>query len=192
MHPINRRKIMQNKMRALLLAGLILSVAATAWAGQFYRYTDENGVPRYTDNLANVPPEQRENMATHESVASSPVRVSKSVPSVSSGTASTQPSQNTANARTERTGSWREGLAQRKEAAQELDRMQADLSETFQSLQSERSALAARQPSPGATEEVMQTYREQVEVLNRKIEHYENQLKVFKEKEAAFEAVTKQ
>ena len=183
---------MQKKMRALLLVGLILSVAATAWAEQFYRYTDENGVPRYTDNLANVPPEQRKNMATHESVVSSPVQAKKSVPSVSSGTASTQPSQKTGNARTERTGSWREGAAQRKEAAQELDRMQADLSEMFQSLQSERSALAAKQPSPGATEEVMQTYREQVEVLNRKIEHYENQLKLFRDKEAGFQALTKQ
>ena len=50
---------MANGMRALLLAGLILTTAAAASAGQFYRYTDENGVLRYTDNLATVPPEQR-------------------------------------------------------------------------------------------------------------------------------------
>ena len=69
--------------------------------------------------------------------------------------------------------------------------MQADLNETFKSLQNERSALAAQEPPPGATELVNQAYRKQVEALNRKIERYENQLKAFREKEAAFMAMGK-
>jgi hypothetical protein len=180
---------MGKAIKPLIVMGLILVFGTAAW-GQYYQYTDENGVLRYTDNLAAVPPGQREDVTTHESVVSAPVEKNNSA-AASKSSGFPQPSGDSAKTRPAPAGSWKEGVAKRKQAAEELDRMQADLNRTFMALQNEKSALAAREPPPGATEPVKQNYRMKVEALNRKIERYENQLKAFKEKEAAFMAMGK-
>ncbi len=46
------------KIKLILLTGLIAFFALSASA-EFYRYKDENGVYRYTDNLMEVPEDQR-------------------------------------------------------------------------------------------------------------------------------------
>ena len=56
----------------LLLAGALVLLWTTAY-GEFYQYTDTNGVLRFTDDLATVPPEQRSDVKTHQSVKSDPV-----------------------------------------------------------------------------------------------------------------------
>lgn len=181
---------MDKAIKLLFLIELILVFGTAAW-GQYYQYTDENGVLRYTDNLAAVPPDQRENVTTHESVVSAPVE--KSDRAAASKTSNfPQPAEGEIKKQPAPAGSWKEAVAKRKKAAEELDRMQADLNQTFMALQNEKSALAAQEPTPGAAEQVKQNYRMKVEALNRKIERYENQLKAFKEKEAAFMAMGKE
>jgi hypothetical protein len=175
----------------LLLSGLtILLVSGTAW-GQYYQYTDENGVLRYTDNLAVVPPDQREDVKTHESVVSAPVEENKSA-ATSNVSGSQPPAGAAASKRPAPAGSWKEGVSKRKAAAEELDHMQAELNQAFMTLQNEKSELTAKEPPPGAASKEKQAYRRKVEALNKKIERYENQLKVFKEKEAAFMAMGKE
>ena len=44
--------------RFLLIAILVFGLAGTA-AGEFYRYRDANGVTRFTDNIMEVPADQR-------------------------------------------------------------------------------------------------------------------------------------
>lgn len=181
---------MQIGMRVLLLTGLMMTAAAIAW-GQYYQYTDENGVLRYTDNIATVPPDQRDNVTTHESVVSAPVEKNKGA-AASKASNFPQPGEAEAKKQSLPAGSWKEGVAKRKKAAEALDRMQADLNQTFRALQNERSELTDQEPPPGATEPVKEAYRKKVETLNRKIERYENQLKAFREKEAAFMAMGKE
>jgi len=178
---------MGKAIKPLLLMGLMLVFGTAAW-GQYYQYTDENGVLRYTDNLAAVPPDQRENVTTHESIVSAPVEKSSGA-AASKASGFPQPADEDADKPTAPAGSWKESVAKRKKAAEELDRMQADLNQTFMALQNEKSALADQEPPSGATEQVKQNYRMKVEALNRKIEGYENQLKAFREKEAAFMAM---
>jgi hypothetical protein len=176
----------------LLTSGLVLLFAVVAW-GQYYQYTDENGVLRYTDNLAAVPPDQRINVKTYESVISSPVQAKDSDPLLSKETASAlspEPAEaeSTQSARPESNDSWQERVVQREKAAAELDRMQADLTETFIGLQNARNVLAAKKPAREAAEPVKQAYQKQVDALNQKIGLYESQMSVFKKKTAEYNA----
>ena len=45
-------------IRNLLLAGMVVYWATPAFC-EYYQYTDQNGVLRFTDNLASIPPDQR-------------------------------------------------------------------------------------------------------------------------------------
>lgn len=58
------------------LVGLLLMVFCLVFPqfvyAEFYRYKDKNGVIRYTDDLSQVPQEQREKTETYESEVSKP------------------------------------------------------------------------------------------------------------------------
>ena len=51
---------MKNKLFIIIYCGLILFVSTICFA-EFYKYKDSNGVQRFTDNLAEVPEDQRPN-----------------------------------------------------------------------------------------------------------------------------------
>jgi DNA repair ATPase RecN len=170
----------------LLLTALMLAFGfAPARADQYYQYRDANGVMRYTDDLAAVPLEQRDNMKTHRAVAAAPDPMKTSAtPTVKEAAADTPG----AKQKLDSDASWKELTAQRKKAAEELDHIQAELSRTFRTLQNESNVLAAKEPSPGASDQVIRAYRRKVDALNEKIGRYESRLATFREKEADFRA----
>lgn len=170
---------MWNLIVNLLLAGVLL--ATPVW-GEYYQYTDENGVLRFTDNIASIPQNQRPDVKTHESVKSIPVPKKASARTVGTGTdalpspaSGTQPIGN----------NWAERSSRN---SAELNRMQVTLNETFMALQNERAATAAKAPGPGASSKESGAYNKQVDALNTKIDRYEEQLKEYKKRQRAFNA----
>ena len=58
-------------MRLLCILMLIVSVwFPTTVCAEFYKYKDQNGVLRFTDNIADVPEDQRIGLETHQEVIS--------------------------------------------------------------------------------------------------------------------------
>lgn len=163
----------------LLLAGALVLLWTTAH-GEFYQYTDTNGVLRFTDDLASVPPEQRPDVKTHQSVKSDPVQPVAAAPVAGKQSPGTAPS---LDGTTPPSGSWNERIAGQ---ANELDRLQVELNKTYRALQAEREALEAKAPPADASTEARDAYRNQVKKLNARIEDYETQYAAFREKEKAF------
>ncbi|MBW1988954.1 MAG: DUF4124 domain-containing protein [Deltaproteobacteria bacterium] len=59
------------KIRVVFLAALLFACLPAAPAlSEFYRYTDSSGTVHYTDNLLEVPEDQRPGVDTYESVSS--------------------------------------------------------------------------------------------------------------------------
>ena len=171
-------------IRNVLLAGMVVYWATPAFC-EYYQYTDPNGVLRFTDDLASVPPDQRPDVKTHQSVESQPSQ------RTTGGAVKKKASRSTAAAETgtEPTGATWQGRNSQKK--QELDQMQADLKATFEALQSERSALEAKAPPKGATVEEKVAYTKKVEALNAKIVSYEETLNAYNEKVNAYNSQIK-
>jgi chromosome segregation ATPase len=171
-------------IRNLLLAGMVVFWVTPAFC-EYYQYTDQNGVLRFTDDFASVPPNQRPDVKTHQSVESQPVQNStggafkeKARRSAAAAGKEIEPSG----------GTWQGRNSQKK---QELNQMQADLKKTFEALQAERSAIEAKAPQLGATFEEKLAYTEKVEALNAKIANYEGQLDAYNEKVNAYNSQVK-
>ena len=158
---------------------------ATPAFGEYYQYTDSNGVLRFTDDLASIPPDQRPDVKTHQSVESQPVK-KKTGGAAKENASRTAAAGDEANEPSGRT--WQGGNAQ---SRQELDAMQAELKATFEALQTQRSALEAKAPLKGATFEEKVAYTEKVEALNAKIASYEEKLDAFNEKVNAYNSQVK-
>ena len=170
---------MWNLIVNVLLVGVLLTTPV--W-GEYYQYTDENGVLRFTDNLASVPQNQRPDVKTFESVKSKSVQKSTGVRTMDKRS-SALPSSSSGAQPTDK--NWAERSSRN---AAELNRMQVTLNETFMALQNERAALAAKAPGPGASSKESDTYNKKVDALNTEIDRYEQQLKVYQEQQRAFGA----
>lgn len=173
---------MRTRITRLLLAGILVLLTSPVW-GEYYQYTDENGVLRYTDNIAAIPPDQRPKVKIYESVKSSPVQEKSDVRATARAGASLTPASADQDIIPDAAGRWTDRLARQAEAAEGLDRIQADLNQTFMSLQNEKMALEAK-----ATTTASGDYQKQVDALNAKIARYESQLLEFREKEKAYNA----
>ena len=171
-------------IRNVLLAGMVVFWVTPAFC-EYYQYTDQNGVLRFTDDLASVPPDQRPDVKTHQSVESQTSQRTTGGAVKEKANRPTVPRKTGA----EPTGgTWQGRNSQKK---QELDQMQAELKATFAALQAERSALEAKAPVKGATFEEKVAYTKKVEALNAKIVGYEEQLDAFNEKVNAYNAQVK-
>jgi predicted RNase H-like nuclease (RuvC/YqgF family) len=171
-------------IRKFLLAGLIVLWAVPA-AGEYYQYRDQNGVLRFTDDIASIPADQRPDVTTHQSIKSDPEPVTtEAAVRQEKGPSNVSPKQESRSSG----GSWQERNARQK---QELDRMQAELKKTFEALKIERSKLRAEAPEKEATVKEKATYNNKVEALNLKIAQYEERLAAFNEKVNAYNAQVK-
>jgi hypothetical protein len=59
------------KNRIVIMLLILLALPALASA-EIYKYRDQNGILRFTDNLAEVPVEQRENMDQYQEIRTAP------------------------------------------------------------------------------------------------------------------------
>jgi len=167
--------------RSLLIVGVIGWLALPAF-GEYYQYTDQSGVLRFTDNLANVPKDQRPDVKTYKSVKADAVNAAdglnketETAPAPAAAEKDAPPVD----------GSWDERVSRQ---GDELDRRQVELNKLFTKLQNERTALEAKAPPTGASSKTTRAYRKRVEALNARIERYEKQRVEFEKKVTAFNA----
>lgn len=166
-------------MTQLLIAGALVLLAAPAHC-EYYQYRDASGVLRFTDDIANVPPEQRTDVKTYQSVRSSQSQPADIKQEKGNGSRKPLPINDNPSPQS---GSWNERISRQ---ADELDRMQVELVKDYSALQSERAALEKNVPSAWATKEIRKAYRRQVKALNAKIARYETQYAQYREKEKTF------
>jgi hypothetical protein len=162
----------------VLIVALVLSW--TASNAEFYRYIDAYGKQRFTDDLSNVPPDQRPEIKTYQSVVSEPIQKSADVPVKGDRGAIAVSSFDKTQLQT---GTWKERVINQ---ANELNSMQLELNKTYRSLDTKREALTAKAPSAGASAEELDAYQRQVQQLNVKIKDYEIRYTKFKNKKKAF------
>ena len=73
----------------------------------------------------------------------------------------------------------------------EFDRMQAELSQTYTSLQAEQAELEAKVPSKKASFEEKAVYNQKLTALNTKIDRYEEEVAEFRQQVNAYNAHAK-
>jgi len=183
--------IKKNLLICLFMVSLLM-VATIPALGEYYQYTDQNGNIRFTDDLYEVPEDQRANMQTHESVQTEKAVQSDSVfPPVDDDTFSDSPSMTDTADKSEQSSA-KTFEQELKLDAETLDQRQSDLSRTFKSLEAEKKAIEDQKPPKGASSRVMGPYVDKVEALNAKIEKYERQREEFDKKVRAFNSRVKQ
>lgn len=141
-----------------------LSVIPIHVFAEYYKYKDADGVIRYTDNLLNVPREQRENIQAYKEV------VTPEPGPVSSDEGKEDAVPNAENRRIE-----------------QLNNERDSLEELFKELEAERISLLESPPNPQETE-AFETHRKRVEAFNQKVKFYEEQRKIFQSRVDAFNA----
>ena len=152
--------------RILILMTLISLVSIPVCA-EFYKYRDANGVLRFTDNLMDVPEDQRENLKSYREVVTPEEK-----PQISESAQKAAALKNR-NSRIEEMNGEREVLAQ-----------------TFDALETERKAILESAPDP-QDQEAYEAHRQRIEAYNEKIKTYEEKRKLFQEKIDAFNAEVK-
>lgn len=139
-----------------IMIGLIMVFTSVGFA-QMYRYTDENGNLRFTDDLTRVPQSQRENL--------------ESLPMIKS-----QPVNNVSEEKSEDSETWEIDLRNK---AKELDQTKADLDSIFNELTEKKIALQAEAPPENASRSELSAYRDKVAQLNAEIEAYQKRREAF-------------
>ena len=170
----------------LILAGAIVLLSAPVY-GEYYQYTDADGVLRFTDNIAAVPPEQRPKVKTHQSVKSDPVNVTARPLTVDADTPLSSLAAD--GPLLTETGTWNERISAQADA---LDRRQLELTSMYSTLQAERTALEGKAPPVWATAEAQSDFRQRVDTLNERIDRYETQLAEYRQMEETFKRRFKQ
>ena len=141
-------------------------------SAEFYKYRDESGVLRFTDNLAEVPPDQRPNVSTYEGVQTAPGDV---------------PAEKTAGPSD---GEQKDAAAAGDvdlEVKEDLEEEQNRLEQLKQSLDKERQELAGRKEALKEERKKLRDerdariYNEKVEELNEHIAEYEQRRKAFQQ-----------
>jgi hypothetical protein len=152
-----------------LMMGLLLVVGSgTAWA-EFYKYRDANGVLRFTDDLSEVPVEQRQKVKAYQSV---PATV----------TVTSEPSE--------------QGAASPENAdpvAQE-DGLHAEriaLEQEYEEITEANRRLKAEVEDPNNLPDPIE-YNQKVKALDAKVKAYEARRKAFEDKVADHAAALKE
>lgn len=146
----------------LLFVALVL--ISTPGHAEYYKYKDANGVIRFTDNLLEVPKDQREKIEVYKEVVT---------PEPTSELSEDQ----------------EEGVSLKDQISQveQMNRERENLEQIYNDLDAERKSLMENSPNP-QDQEAYQTYRKRVEDFNVKIKSYENQRKAFQAKVDAYNA----
>jgi len=166
----------------------VLPVLIVAWLftpvyAEFYRYKDENGVLRYTDNIADVPESQRakinsyyeaEDYLTPEERADKAKRETRLQESDRKASQDIKDRKNTAT-----------GKVLNQSLVEEFNRIDAELSKEYSDLMKERTILEKGKTDLKTAKQI-NAYRKKVTDFNRRIADYEKRRKELQERVDAF------
>jgi len=153
--------MMMNRIVTILLVLLVLPMLVSA---EIYKYRDQNGVLRFTDNLTEVPLAQRKNIEQYKEI--------KTAPSAAG--------QSTIN---------EEAAQDPKAMEKELTDEKGVLDNEYNQLMALRSSIEAA-PQPGTPEEIA-AHEQKVKNYNAKLKIYEVKQKAFREKVAEYQKAAK-
>ena len=143
----------------ILLIGLFLLSTAVSASAEIYKYRDASGVMRFTNNLHEVPKDQREQVQSYHEIkpkveaAEDPAQKSPAKP---------------------------EDDAMAKQA-EELKKEKELLDNEYAKLEEDRKSLVEMSQKEKSDEEDA-AFREQIESFNARIKAYDEQVKAFEEK----------
>ena len=148
----------------LLTLLILLPLIAIPASAEFYKYKDANGVLRFTDNLLEVPEDQRENLQSYQEVVT---------PEESPATPDTVKKE--------------AALQDRNNRIEQMNAEREILAQSYSDLESERKALLESAPDP-QDQKAYEAHRKSIEAFNEKIKTYEEKRKLFQDKVDAFNA----
>jgi hypothetical protein len=148
---------------------VLLFLFQTPALGEFYKYRDANGVLRFTDNLAEVPPDQRPNVSRYQQVEDFQAPTDR---------LSAEPTPETE--QEESGGSQEESdAAQIAARYRELNQKKAALDKEYTELVAAQQSLAQERQSADTNEEK--------KAVNQKVQGLNERIAAFEQKRAAFE-----
>jgi len=165
---------------SLILFLTCLTVGSPPASGEYYRYYDENGVLRFTDNMAEVPVDQRPQVKRYGEEANR-------APEQPAGEAEVQRRQDL------QENSARESAPVRSadiQSAEDLRGVREELDEDYADLQRRREALQAERDTLTTPEEV-RAYQQKVRELNESIQRFETRRQEFIQKAKEHNALVK-
>ncbi|MCU0599760.1 MAG: DUF4124 domain-containing protein [Desulfobacterales bacterium] len=176
----------------ILICGFML--LATAAVAEYYQYTDQSGNLRYTDDISQVPEDQKPAMKTFKSekkVSNEPADEAPLDENDLQPSEPSEPERMDAGGKTDQPDAeeqiavdFEEGTLA--ETAAELDRIQAELNNTRAELEAERAEIKAQAPKKNAKSQERIEYSAKIQDLNNRITQYEEDLKTFEKRVNAF------
>jgi hypothetical protein len=147
---------------------LAFSIPASA---QFYKYVDENGTTRFTDDINDVPVEQRDKIKSYvESESSNDVE--------GKDTESPPPEESQQQATIDETSD-EQKPADLEDTRKNLDALKAELDAEYDKLVQEKKTLAEEKKNAISTEQIIE-YNQKVDDLNKRVKAYEEKGKQYK------------
>jgi len=148
----------------LFLLLVALSLIPMPVFAEFYKYKDANGVLRFTDNLLEVPRDQRENIQTYKEVVTP------------------EPEPDISDAQKEDAA-----LKNQNNRAEQINSEREVLEQSFKALDAERKSILESPTSP-QEQEAYEAHKQRIEAFNARIKAYEEQRKMFQAKVDAYNA----
>ena len=140
----------------------VLSLFPLHAGAEYYKYKDANGVLRFTDNLLEVPENQRGDIQAYQEV------VTPEPEAVAPEDAEA-------------------AMKDRNSRIEQLNNEREKLEQAYKNLETERALLMESPPDP-QDQEAYEAYKGRVEAFNEKIKAYEEQRKQFQSEIDAFNA----
>ena len=166
----------------------ILPVLIIAWLlspvyAEFYRYKDENGVLRYTDNIADIPESQRTKIDSYNEAAdylTPEERADKAKRETQLQESDRKASQDIKDRKKTATGK-----VLNRSLFEEFNRIDAELSKEYSGLMKERTILEKEQTDLKTAKQI-NAYRKKVTDFNRRMADYEKRRKELQERIDAY------
>lgn len=172
------------KIGAALCLAIILLFPALGSA-EFYRYRDENGVTRFTDNLQEVPEDQRPKLHRYREADDDLTPKQREEKAKARAAAEAQARK----AEKEKRGKDRI-LNVRIDSPEDLQRIKTELDDQYEFLMKRKKTIESERDRLTTPEEV-RAWQGKVSSLNGEIRKFEEQRRLFVKKAAEFNALQK-
>ena len=153
----------------IIITFLMFSVSAAA---EFYKYTDEDGNVHFTDDINQVPAEQRAKIRSYvESVSPEPAEQPTNEENQSDQAATDQQS-NFPDLSEDESGSL-------EDAKKRIDALKSEIDQEYEALIKEKEQLAKAKTEAKTKEQIIE-YNKKVDSLNKRVVSYEKKGKEYK------------